>query len=98
MYRDGIRDIDGLRLVEPVNVSRSNFQYVVVDVDEADFGLSRDLLLKALRAENVVARRYFFRRPSQHPVGREKPGGGVAEHGSSMPIRLSVSDRRAGIE
>lgn len=64
LYRDGLRDIDGLRLVEPVNVSRSNFQYVVVDVDEADFGLSRDLLLKALRAENVVARRYFF--PGAH--------------------------------
>ena len=33
-------------------------------MDEAEFGLSRDLLLKALRAENVVARRYFF--PGAH--------------------------------
>jgi dTDP-4-amino-4,6-dideoxygalactose transaminase len=72
-YRRGLADVAGLRLCEPVNVDRSNFQYVVVVVDEAEFGLSRDLLLKTLRAENVVARRYFF--PGAHRclpwVGRE---------------------------
>ena len=64
LYRQGLADVGGLRLHEPANVTRSNFQYVVVEVDEAEFGLSRDLLFKALRAENVVARRYFF--PGSH--------------------------------
>jgi dTDP-4-amino-4,6-dideoxygalactose transaminase len=63
-YRKGLAGIDGLRLVVPVNVSRSNFQYAVLEVDEAVFGLSRDLLLNALRAENIMARRYFF--PGAH--------------------------------
>lgn len=73
LYRRSLSGIVGLRLCEPVHVDQSNFQYVVIDVDEAEFGLSRDLLLKALRAENVVARRYFF--PGAHRclpwVGRE---------------------------
>lgn len=64
LYRHGLADVEGLRLYQPVNVSRSNFQYVIVEVDEAEFGLSRDLLLQALRAENVVARRYFY--PGAH--------------------------------
>jgi dTDP-4-amino-4,6-dideoxygalactose transaminase len=64
LYRGGLADINGLRLVTPVNVSRSNFQYAVVEVEEAEFGLSRDLLLNALRAENIIARRYFF--PGAH--------------------------------
>jgi dTDP-4-amino-4,6-dideoxygalactose transaminase len=64
LYRKGLGDVEGLRLLAPVNVSQSNFQYVVIEVDEAEFGLSRDLLLKVLRAENIVARRYFF--PGAH--------------------------------
>jgi dTDP-4-amino-4,6-dideoxygalactose transaminase len=64
LYRTGLADVAGLRLLEPVNVSQSNFQYIVVEVDDAEFGLPRDLLLKALKAENVVARRYFF--PGAH--------------------------------
>lgn len=64
LYRKELADIEGLRLLAPVNVSRSNFQYAVVAVDEVEFGLSRDQLLAALRAENVMARRYFF--PGTH--------------------------------
>lgn len=64
LYCKGLADIDGLRLVAPVNVTRSNFQYAVVEVDEVEFGLSRDQLLLALRAEHVIARRYFF--PGAH--------------------------------
>lgn len=78
LYRTGLADVAGLRLLEPVNVSRSNFQYVVVEVDDAEFGLSRDLLLKALRAENVAARRYFF--PGAHrciPWVDRSPEGGA---------------------
>ena len=38
--------------------------YVVVEVDEAGAGLSRDALQLLLEAENVLARRYFY--PGSH--------------------------------
>lgn len=63
-YRDGLRAIRGLSLYEPRHVSTTNYQYVVCEIDETAFGLSRDLLLGLLKAENIVARRYFH--PGAH--------------------------------
>lgn len=58
-YRNGIKDIDGLSLLSYPSEERSNFQYIVVEVDE-NFPVSRDMLIAALHAENVLARRYFW--------------------------------------
>ena len=39
---------------------RCNYQYMIMEVDEAAAGLSRDDLVHVLQAENVLARRYFY--------------------------------------
>lgn len=59
-YEARLAMIPGLRLVRPTGVSLSNYQYLVCTVDEQTFGLSRDLLIELLRAENILARRYFY--------------------------------------
>src|SRR5690606_10849925 len=38
---------------------RNNFQYVVIEVDE-NCPVSRDQVIEALHAENVLARKYFW--------------------------------------
>jgi dTDP-4-amino-4,6-dideoxygalactose transaminase len=58
-YRDALRAVRGLSLVEYDPAERSNHQYVVVEVDADAFGLDRDQLVRVLHAENVLARRYF---------------------------------------
>jgi dTDP-4-amino-4,6-dideoxygalactose transaminase len=56
---------------------RSNYQYVVFEIDEALAGLSRDDLLHVLHAENVRARRYFFPGCHRVPPYRDlDPGAG----------------------
>lgn len=60
LYEDQLKMIPGLHLVKPTGVSFSNYQYVVCTVDEGQFGLSRDFLIALLKAENVIARRYFY--------------------------------------
>ena len=60
LYEDMIDEIQGLSLIYPAGVSFSNYQSLVCLVDEERFGLSRDLLLELLKAENVLARRYFY--------------------------------------
>ena len=50
----------GIRLLSFDSSERCNFQYAVLEVDEAEAGLSRDELLKVLHAERVLARRYFW--------------------------------------
>ncbi|HOW97357.1 MAG TPA: aminotransferase class I/II-fold pyridoxal phosphate-dependent enzyme [Kiritimatiellia bacterium] len=57
-YRAALAGLAGVRLLEPAQGERHNFQYVVLEIDETA-ALARDELLRVLWAENVVARRYF---------------------------------------
>lgn len=59
-YRKGLATVPGLKLIAHDESQQRNFQYVVVEVDEQDCGLSRDALIHVLHAENVLARRYFY--------------------------------------
>jgi dTDP-4-amino-4,6-dideoxygalactose transaminase len=59
-YRQGLDNINGVRLIEYDERERCNYQYIVLEVDEKVAGISRDLLGELLWAENVLARRYFF--------------------------------------
>lgn len=63
-YEAGLAGVPGLTLNRPRHVSRTNHQYVICEIDEAAFGLSRDALQAALKAENILARRYFH--PGAH--------------------------------
>lgn len=58
-YRQGTAQIRGLKLLDMPAHERSNYQYVVVEIDET-FGVSRDDLVQALWSENVLARKYFW--------------------------------------
>ena len=59
-YRTGLADIPGLALMPFDPAERCNYQYVVVEVEEARAGLTRDQLVQVLQAENVLARKYFW--------------------------------------
>jgi dTDP-4-amino-4,6-dideoxygalactose transaminase len=59
-YRTGLRGIPGLRLLEACSVDRTNYQYVVAEIDPSEFGLTRDQLLTVLKADNINVRRYFY--------------------------------------
>ncbi len=59
-YRRGLREVPGLTLLAYDPAERSNYQYVVVEVDDERAGLNRDQLVRVLHAENVLARRYFY--------------------------------------
>jgi len=59
-YRKALADIRGVRVLEYDAAEKSNHQYIVVEVDEDEAGLSRDQLVRLLHAENILARRYFY--------------------------------------
>jgi dTDP-4-amino-4,6-dideoxygalactose transaminase len=59
-YRDHLAGIEGISLFEHAPGEMSNYQYVVVEIDPLSAGVTRDLILEVLRAENVMARRYFY--------------------------------------
>jgi dTDP-4-amino-4,6-dideoxygalactose transaminase len=88
-YAAGLSAIPGLALMRKRPDHRHNFQYVVIEVDEAATGLSRDEIVAALRLENVVARRYF------HPgVHRMQPYRGLyPQAGRTLPVTEAVGSR-----
>jgi dTDP-4-amino-4,6-dideoxygalactose transaminase len=60
LYKKNLETIPGIKLVTPSGVTLSNYQYVVCELDEIRYGLSRDQLISVLKAENIIARRYFY--------------------------------------
>lgn len=59
-YTAALAGIPGITIVPYDAAERTNYQYVVVEVEEGEAGLGRDELQRVLWAENVMARRYFY--------------------------------------
>ena len=59
-YQRGLTDLPGVRMFTYNSCERSNYQYSILEIDEQLTGISRDILVKILHAENVLARRYFY--------------------------------------
>jgi dTDP-4-amino-4,6-dideoxygalactose transaminase len=60
-YREELREIAGARVLAYDETETCNYQYIVLELDEAFTQVvSRDELWRILTAENVMARRYFY--------------------------------------
>ncbi len=59
-YQRELAGIPGISLARYDETACNNYQYIVLEVDEAVAGISRDDLVTILAAENVLARRYFY--------------------------------------
>ena len=84
-YSDALRDIEPLARMQMQDGYDSNYQYVVVEVQD-DSPLTRDQLLNVLWHENVRARRYFF--PGLHRMQPYAARGDV-----SLPFTEQAADR-----
>jgi len=60
LYKKMLVGISGIKMVEYDDQQKNNFQYIVIEVDENKIGITRDLFVKILQAENIRVRRYFF--------------------------------------
>ncbi|CAA9260826.1 MAG: Aminotransferase, DegT/DnrJ/EryC1/StrS family [uncultured Acidimicrobiales bacterium] len=83
-YRVGLAGGRGVTLRDPDSRATPTRPYVVIEVED-EAGLSRDELLAVLRAENVLARRYFFPGCHRVPPYRDDP--------RSSPVPLPVTEQ-----
>lgn len=60
IYREVLRPIDGISFFDDMPGIRHNYSYFPIFVDAEKFGMTRDELYYAMKAENVLARRYFY--------------------------------------
>jgi len=88
-YRSQLGGLPGLEVIPYDDAEQNNYQYVVVNVDRDQAGISRDEVRDVLRAENVLARRYFF--PGCHrmePYRSER-----AESATALPVTEWLTER-----
>jgi len=60
LYLQELEDLPGFRMFRYNENEKCNYQYMVVEIDDAASSLSRDELMEVLWAENILARRYFY--------------------------------------
>jgi dTDP-4-amino-4,6-dideoxygalactose transaminase len=60
-YRELLWNVPGIRLSTPLPTEvEYNYAYMPIEVDEKDFGVSRDRLYEELKKYNVFTRRYYY--------------------------------------
>lgn len=77
-YQHLLSDPPGVKMIQYDETEKNNYQYIVLEIDEAVTHISRDLLNNILHAENILSRRYFY--PGCHqmePYSSNFPNAGL---------------------
>jgi dTDP-4-amino-4,6-dideoxygalactose transaminase len=59
-YQRLLADLPGIKMIQYDEDEKNNYQYIVIEIDEAITHVSRDVINDVLHAENVLSRRYFY--------------------------------------
>lgn len=59
-YREALRDVSGIRVLEDIPGVRHNYAYFPVFVNAEEYGMTRDELYAKLREQHILGRRYFY--------------------------------------
>lgn len=88
IYRNRLKEVPGIRLVPALSPDiRYNYAYMPIEVDEQEFGMSRDALYEKLKEWNVHTRRYFYPLICDYSCYRS-----ISVNGS-LPVARRVADR-----
>src|SRR5262245_51564521 len=88
-YRAGLSDVEGIRFQVAAPETVPNHAYCTIEIDEEQFGLSRDEVHVAMRAENVVTRKYFHPLCSENECYRHLPSAAAVY----LPVAHRVASR-----
>jgi dTDP-4-amino-4,6-dideoxygalactose transaminase len=89
LYADGLKGVPEVRLLPHNDGDPTNWQYVVLEI-LPEFGFSRDYVLAALQAENVMARRYFWPGCHRMPAYRTLAGAVALPNTDAVASRVVV--------
>jgi dTDP-4-amino-4,6-dideoxygalactose transaminase len=96
LYRTRLKEVPGIRLVPALSSDiKFNYAYLPVEVDEKEFGMSRDALYEKLKEWNVHTRRYFYPLICDYPCYRSISVNGsltVARRVADCILTLPIYD------
>lgn len=87
-YREGLKDVKGIRCMQDLVGVRHNYAYFPIFVDEKEYGMSRDDLYFMLKANQVLGRRYFYPLISEFPIYRGLPSAKK----ENLPVANAMAD------
>jgi len=87
-YREGLKDIPGIRCHNPLGCMRSNYSYFPILIGD-DYPLSRDALYDKLKAAGIHSRRYFYPLISEFSMYRSMPSA----HRDNLPIASRAAEQ-----
>lgn len=86
-YREALRNVKGIRVMEDIPGVRHNYAYFPIFIDAEEYGMTRDELYFKMKEQDVLGRRYFYPLISEFSTYR-----GLE---SACPDNLSVAHRIA---
>lgn len=86
-YREGMKEVPGIRFFEDMPGVKHNDSYFPIFVNEEEYGMSRDALYDLLKSHNILGRRYFYPLISTFSTYKGLP--------SAIPENLPVATRLA---
>lgn len=86
-YREALRNVKGIRVMEDISGVRHNYAYFPIFIDAEEYGMSRDELYFKMKEQNVLGRRYFYPLISEFSTYRGLD--------SARPDNLPISHRFA---
>jgi dTDP-4-amino-4,6-dideoxygalactose transaminase len=60
LYREGLKNVEGIKYLNNMENVRHNYSYFPVFVNEKEYGMSRDALYFKMQKKNIFGRRYFY--------------------------------------
>jgi dTDP-4-amino-4,6-dideoxygalactose transaminase len=59
-YQRLLSGLPGVKMVQYDETEKNNYQYIVIEIDETETDIGRNLINDILHAENILSRRYFY--------------------------------------
>ncbi len=76
IYREGLREVDGITFMEDIPGVRHNYSYFPIFIDAEVYGKTRDEVYELLKEHYIMGRRYFYPLISEFTTYRGLPSAG----------------------
>mgnify|MGYP001348641222 FL=1 len=87
-YREELKNVPGIRVMEDMPGVRHNYSYFPIFVNAERYGMTRDELYTRMKERNVLGRRYFYPLISEFSTYR----GLESARPENLPVAHKVAD------
>ena len=87
-YREALRGVKGIRVMEDMPGVRHNYSYFPIFIDAEVYGMTRDELYFKMKENGVLGRRYFYPLISEFSTYR----GLESARPENLPVATKIAD------